>query len=297
MALGLAESLAKRYPPQTPCAIVYDAGSPAQRIERLTVDGLHNLSTARPGLLIVGPAATRCFPHAGPLGGKKIWVTGSTSVATKAHRVITDLGGEAILSPLVQFTPTQRIKIRPSKGYNLLVCTSPTAAKFFFSEMVSPIVYMPKKVAVTGPGTAACFEPYHIDCLMPEKEFSAQGLLKVLPEELTGMKILRIRSEEAGSALADALKARGAKVKDYPFYKTSPIPDPVIPPHNVVFLASSSAARAWLASEAPKDVEIVVMGLPTAKVLRAAGIEPTYIAQVSEVEKLFQGYSVEVLHG
>jgi hypothetical protein len=39
------------------------------------------------------------------------------------------------------------------------------------------------------------------------------------------------------------------------------------------------------------------MGLPTAKVLRAAGIEPTYIAQVSEVEKLFQGYSVEVLHG
>jgi uroporphyrinogen III methyltransferase/synthase len=116
MALGLADELAKRYAPTTPCAIIYDAGAPTQQIDRKTVADLHHLSTARPGLLVVGPAAQRAFPFAGPLGGKKIWVTGSPSVAAKAHRTITDLGGEAILSPLIYFTATQRIKIRPVKA-------------------------------------------------------------------------------------------------------------------------------------------------------------------------------------
>lgn len=297
MALGLAETLATRYPAETPCAIVSDAGAPQETIVRMTVAELKNHTPDRPGLLIVGPAATRGFPSFGPLAGKRIWVTGSPSVAAKAQRVITDLGGRAIASPLVTFVPTQRIKIRPSKGYNLLVCTSPTAAKFFFSEMVSPIVYMPKKVAVTGPGTAACFAPYHIDCVCPEKDFSAKGLLATLPEDLKGVKILRIRSEEAGPSLAEALRARGAKVKDYPFYTTQPIASPVIPEHDVVFLASSSAAKAWLASEAPKTVSIVAMGEPTAAVLREGGVTPTFVAAVASVETLFQHYAAEVLHG
>lgn len=297
MALGLAETLAQRYAPETPCAIVYDAGAPQQEVLRMTIATLKNQPSERPGLLIVGPAATRAFPFAGPLAGKKIWITGSPSVAVKAYTAITDLGGRPIVSPLVRFTPTQRIKIRPSKGYNLLVCTSPTAAKFFFSEMVSPIVYMPKKVAVTGPGTATCFEPYHIDCVCPEKDFSAKGLLATLPEDLKGVKILRVRSEEAGPALAEALRERGAKVKDLPFYKTESIEHPVIPTHDVVFLASSSAAKAWLASDAPKTIPTVAMGEPTAKALRAGGIEPTFVAKVSDVASLFQAYAAEVTRG
>lgn len=297
MALGLSETLAQRYTPETPCAIVYDAGAPQQDVLRMTVAELKNHTPERPGLLIVGPAATRAFPFVGPLAGKKIWITGSPSIASKAHAVITDLGGLPILSPLIRFTPTQRIKIRPSKGYNLLVCTSPTAAKFFFSEMVSPIVYMPKKVAVTGPGTAMCFKPYHIDCVCPEKDFSAKGLLATLPEDLKGVKILRIRSEEAGSTLAEALRERGAKVKDFAFYKTDPIENPMIPAHDVVFLASSSAAQAWLASEAPKTVATVAMGEPTAKVLRTGGVEPSFVATVADVATLFQAYAAEVNRG
>jgi hypothetical protein len=39
------------------------------------------------------------------------------------------------------------------------------------------------------------------------------------------------------------------------------------------------------------------MGEPTAKPLREAGIEPTFIAQCSAVEDLFNAYSAKFIYG
>ncbi|MEG1479660.1 MAG: SAM-dependent methyltransferase [Kiritimatiellia bacterium] len=297
MALGVVEEIARRYAPETPAAIVYDAASPAQKIVRGTVATLRNATVEAPGLLIVGAAALRGFDLTlGPLGGRRIWVTGSSSVAEKARVAITDLGGIPVVRPLVWFAPTATLKIRPSKGYNLLLCTSPTAARMLFSQMVSPIYFLPKKIAVTGPGTAEIFAPYHVDLIQPEKDFSARGLLATLPEDLSAMKILRIRSEEAGPSLAEALRARGAKVKDYPLYQTRPLTAVEVPPHDAVFLASSSAAEAWLLNAAPQGQEIVVMGEPTAKTLREMGLEPTVVAPVQTVREAIFAYALRCAH-
>lgn len=297
MALGVVEAIRKAVAPETPCAIITHAGAPEQQIERLTVGELTARTGEHPALLVVGPAATHGFVPSGPLAGKRIWVTGSASVAEKAQRAITDLGGIPVVSPLIGFEATQRIKIRPSKGYQWLICTSPTAAKLFFRELVSPIVYLPKKIAVTGPGTAACFAHCRMDILTPKQDYSARGLLAMLPEDLTGQKILRIRSEEAGSSLAEVLRARGAKVKDLPFYRTVPLPTPTLPEHDVVFLASSSAVKAWQASGASLEKPVLAMGEPTANTLRAAGIEPAFVATTSEVEALIRAYAAEVYRG
>ncbi len=294
MALGMAPQLAQRYAPDTPCAIVYAAGSSEQSIRHLTVGELASaqlMEDARPGILIVGEMSRYEFPHLGPLAGKRIWITGSTSVAEKARIAVTDFGGIPIVRPLITFEPTTTIKIRPSKAYNLLVITSPTAAKLFLRQLTSPIQYLPKRIAVTGPGTAKVLKHLNIDLLMPTSDFTADGLLASLPDDLSGMKILRVRSEEAGDSLAAALKARGARVKDLPFYRTVPLPEVTPPAHDAVFLASSSAARAWT----PTEVETLVMGTPTAETLLARGIQPTHVAPVQTVFEVFSSYAANTL--
>ncbi len=294
MALGMAETLAQRYAPETPCAIVYSAGSPEQTLLRLTVGELASLADdPRPGLLIVGEMTRYGFNPQGPLAGKRIWITGSSSVAEKARTVVRDLGGTPMVRPLVTFEATDRVKIRPSKAYNLLVVTSPTAAKMLLQQMVSPIQYLPKRLAVTGPATAKALAHLNIDTIVPEADYSAKGLLATLPEDLSGMKILRIRSEEAGSSLAEALKARGAKVKDLPIYRTLPLPDVQPPAYDAVFLASSSAATAWLPFATSCDT--IAMGQPTAVTLRKAGHVPTVVAAVQTVQEALFTYACHCL--
>lgn len=301
MALGQADDVARRYAPDTPCAVVFDAFGPGQEVWRGTVAGLRARTPSRPGLLLVGEAARHAFPALGPLAGRRIWVTGSESVTGKAREAILDLGGVPVVRPLVRFEATAAVKIRPSKAYNLLVVTSPTAARLLLRQLVSPIQYLPKRLAVAGPGTAAALAHLNIDTLVPEGDFSAEGLLAALPGDLGGMRILRVRSEEAGPALAQALKARGAKVKDLPFYRTVGLPETEPPPHDAVFLASASAVRAWAASAAPKGVPAIALGGPTAAALRALGREPAAVPARQTPADAIRAYARaclgESLHG
>ncbi len=296
MALGMAETIANRYPPTTPCAVVYNAGSPDQSIWRGTTQTLAQLPIGdAPGIILVGALTQHSFPSLGALRGKRIWITGSSRLAEKARIAVTDLGGIPIVKPLVRFEATATVKIRPSKAYNFLILTSPTAAEHFLRQLTSPIYYLPKRIAVTGPGTAEVVRALNIDLLMPESDFSAKGLLATLPADLTGYKILRIRSEEAGPSLAEALRARGAKVKDLPIYRT--LPCTVTPPaHDAVFLASSSAANAWLQTE-PRTAEILAMGNPTAQTLRRNNVEPTVVAPTQTVHQALFAYAVNASQG
>lgn len=299
MALSMAADIAKDYPPETPYAIVYDAGTPAQTIVRGTTGELATaapLALDRPGLLLIGAFTTREFPFNGAFAGRKVWITGSESVAQKARLAVTDHGGIPVVQPLIQFEPTAKVKIRPSKAYNWLVLTSPTAARFFLQQMVSPIQYVPKKIAVTGPATAEAVAFLNTDTLVPERHFTAKGLLAALPEDLSGQKILRIRSEEAGVTLAEALKQRGAKVKDLPIYRTIGCPTQTPPPHDVVFLASSSAATAWLDSATDHTKPVIAMGEPTAATLRKRGVEPAVVAPVQTVDEALFAYAVRSLY-
>lgn len=299
MALERMAEVLRRHPPETPCAVVYEAGSPTQEICRGTAgDWLQTPPEAagRPGLLLIGPNTQRGFPALGPLGGQRIWLTGSPSLNEKAQMAVIDLGGTPITRPLIRFEATQCVKIRPSKAYTHLVVTSPTAAHFLLQQLVSPIQYLPKRLVVTGPATAQALAHLHIDTLQPETDFTAAGLLATLPDDLTGARILRIRSEEAGATLAEALKARGARVKDLPIYRTLPRADVEPPPHEAVFLASTSAAKAWLALNAPRTVDLIAFGTPTARALRAGGITPTLVAPCQTVSEALLAYARHLLH-
>ena len=292
MATGEAARLAKDYPPETPCAEIRNAGAPSQTIRRATAGAFAAEAGDAPGLLLFGEAAAHAFPALGPLAGRRIWITGSTEVAEKARRVVVDFGGIPVVRPLIRFEAMGMVKIRPSKGYNLLVLTSPTAARFFLKQLASPVCFLPKRIAVTGPGTAEVLRDLHIDLIQPARDFSAEGLLAALPQDLAGWRILRVRSEEAGDALAKAFKARGATlVKDLPIYRTLPCPATEPPPHEAVFLASASAARVWLALAPRPAANTIALGLPTARALREGGVEPTVVASEQTVERALFDYA------
>lgn len=291
MALGVADRLRGDFPPDTPCALIASAGTPACTVRRTTVGALTSEAPAEPTLLVVGPAALRGFDLTlGPLRGRRVWITGTSEPAERLRTAVLDFGGIPVVRPLIRTVATARVKIRPSKAYNLLVVTSPSAARHLLAQMTSPVQYLPKCLAVTGPGTAAVFESLHIDTVMPERRFSAEGLLEALPDDLRDRKILRIRSEEAGPELAERLKARGAKVKDLPIYRTEPIPDAAVPPHDLVFLASASAARAWAALPERPQVPVIAFGGPTADALRALGAEPEFVARTQTAEAALREY-------
>lgn len=295
MALGVADRLRERFAPDTPCALVASAGSPACTVRRATVGALTSEVPADPTLLVVGPAALRGFDLTlGPLRGCRVWITGTPEPAERLRTAVLDFGGLPVVRPLVRTVPTASVKIRPSKAYSLLVVTSPSAARHLLAQMASPVQYLPKRLAVTGPGTAGIFEPFRIDTVLPESDFSAAGLLKALPEDLSGQKILRIRGEEAGPSLAEALRARGAKVKDLPIYRTEAVPDVVVPPHDLVFLASASAARVWAALPERPRVPVIAFGGPTAEALRALGTEPDFVARTQTAEAALREYACDL---
>lgn len=299
MALGALAQVIEQHGPEAPAAIVYEAGGPAQEIVRGSLGELAARPVdPRPGLVIVGPAAQTTFPPLGPLSGRRIWVTGSPTVAEKAREAVLDLGGEPIVRPLICFEAVATYKIRPSKAYTRLIVTSPTAARFLLEQMRSPIQYLPKRLVVTGPATAEALAHLRIDTLLPERDFSARGLLAALPADLTGERLLRVRSEEAGPSLAEALRARGAKVKDLVLYRTVPVEGVEPPPCEAVFLASASAAKAYLAltSTLPGPApDLICMGEPTARVLRSAGLEPRAVAVCQTVDEALLTYARSLL--
>ena len=142
-----------------------------------------------------------------------------------------------------------------------------------------------------GAGTDAELRRYGVSSdLMPESDFSANGLIKAIKgfsgfkgfnglsgfnclsglngfNGLNGLKVLRLRSVKAGSAVADALRAVGAQVDDFILYDNVAIvhADP-LPPFVAVHFASASAVEAFVAAYGVSSLrgkDVFVMGEPT----------------------------------
>ena len=124
-----------------------------------------------------------------------------------------------------------------------------------------------------GAGTDAELRRYGVSSdLMPASDFSANGLIKAIKsfkgnKDLKGLKVLRLRSAKAGSAVADALRTVGAQVDDFILYDNVAVAhaDP-LPPFDAVHFASASAVEAFIAAYGVSPLrgkDIFVMGEPT----------------------------------
>jgi uroporphyrinogen III methyltransferase/synthase len=275
--------------PDTPAALVFNAGCENEDIVKLTLSELpekaRNHCIKQPGLIIVGDVTTYGYPtNLGALRGKKILLTCSAALQKKAANLVRDLGGRPIPFPLIKLKCNRDYTLH-CEAFDWLVITSPSSVRAFMQlvkDQKTDYRTIPK-IMVCGRGTAAEFAEYgiHVDA-QPESGFSAEAL-KVLAKETIqpGERILRVRSDKAGSDLAEAFAETGAKIEDAIIYHNVRVDHEELPGFDAVFFASASGVESFINQwgvEALQSKTSVVIGVPTARAMGKHGLHPDVLA-------------------
>jgi len=154
-----------------------------------------------------------------PLKGLNIVVTRPRDQSLGLTRRISELGGNAILFPLLEIAPAadaselNALKQHLST-YDLLIFISPNAVKYGMQALGS----LPSelRVASVGQSSAQALRELGIArVIAPTERFDSEALL-ALPElqAVAGWKVAILRGNGGRELLGDTLKARGAVV-DY----------------------------------------------------------------------------------
>jgi uroporphyrinogen-III synthase len=161
-----------------------------------------------------------------PLARLNIVVTRPRDQAIGLTRRITELGGNAILFPLLEIKPAADASELNSlkqhlSAYDLLIFISPNAVKFGMSAL--GIVPSAVRVATVGQSSAQALRDLGIaQVIAPTERFDSEALLG-LPElqNVTGLHVAILRGNGGRELLGDTLKVRGALVDYVSCYERS----------------------------------------------------------------------------
>ena len=310
MATGVAgevvrQLLADGKAPDTPCAVVYGAGSDQARILSATLGTLEarisEQGSGMAGLIIVGEATRHRYLPSGALGGRRVLLTASEALQDRAAALVVDYGGIPVCRPLIRMeaTPEALSRIRLVHQFDWVVLTSPSAVRCFGELIRSAEVdwrSVPRLVTCGG-GTSQALKALglHAD-IEPAAGFSAEGLIKtVTPLVTPGLRVLRLRSDKAGDALAESLRGLGAVVEDCLLYHNVAIPQPARPEFEVVFFASASAVEVfeqqWGVASLAGHL-VMAIGKPTLAALRQRGVPVDLVPPEATVESSIEALAL-----
>ena len=146
------------------------------------------------------------------LRGKTIVITRAASQSADLRNRLEEKGARVIESPTIQIVPPTTWKpvddvIRRMHTYQWLLFTSANAVEQFMDRMGDRRPSIP--IAVVGSATAAKVGEWGLQAALIPKEFRAEGLLDVFPENLVG-------SRSAGSAGTTGSARSGRRRTDRP---------------------------------------------------------------------------------
>ena len=271
--------------PDTPAAIIFAAGTDDEEVLCSTLEQLlsfrkDSLAHQKPGLLMVGENANGDFLYNkfGALVDKKVLLTCSETIITKASCEIRKLGGIPVALPLIELTPdvSARQQIENVARYDWLVLTSPSAVRCFLQilkDLKMDIRKLPK-IMVCGKGTAAELEAKQIyPDLSVAEQYGAEQLIQSIQKNVAGTEtILRLRSDQASDSLSCEIRKSGCTVDDCVLYRNEAIRYDELPSFDSVIFASSSAVKCFMAQwgiDSLNDKPVVVIGQPTLKTLQS----------------------------
>ena len=220
-----------------------------------------------------------------PLAGLNIVVTRPREQAVQLQQRIEQLGGNAILLPLLDISPptdtrTLRNLIARLHEFDLAIFISPNAVHYGIAE-IAAAGGMPSglRVATVGQGSAKALRDTGItNVIAPQGRFDSEALL-ALPQlqDVGGWKIAIFRGDGGRELLGDTLKARGANVEYVTCYQRSKTPLQIGSLLNcradAIALSSSEAlAHLWemLDEEGRKQMAGVTLFVPHARIAAAA---------------------------
>ncbi len=299
MSIGVADQLARELmadgtSPETPCAFVFDAGSDREMGLAGTLSSLPAVDDAtakRAGLFMVGDITAYQFDRSlGALGGQRVLLTCSDDLMPQAVQAVHDSGGRPVVRPLIALTLNVDSASTGLENYDWIALTSPSAVRCFHELLLRNKMDLRRlpKIMTVGSGSVRALEKVGLGCdLMPESDFSATGLLEVAAPNVKGKKIVRFRSEKAGSELAEGLRAAGADVDDCILYENRFIQYDRCPEFDSVFFASASAVESFVSQwgvEALSGKVVLAIGGPTQKALDAVGRKADVVGTMATVE-------------
>ena len=311
----LSQLIADGVTENTPTAVVLEAGAPAENVLRGTVTSIADMleqtlnerevaatlrvagsgrPAARPtGLVVIGEVARFAFTREwGALQGQRLLLTCSEALQPEARRLVIDAGGRPVSLPLIRLSTELMASKTVARcvDFDWLVVTSPSAVRCLLDDLREEMVDVRAlpRILACGPGTMRELHAAGImPDAMPESAFGAEGLLTVARECIEpGERVMRLRSDVAGPAMAEALREHGAVVEDVCLYRNEAIPCDTLPPCDTVFFASSSAVAAFIAAwgvDALGGKTVLAIGKPTAKALTAAGLSDVLVGPEATV--------------
>ena len=292
------ELMAEGMTPEIPAAIVFGAGSDQMYTVRGTIANIAGKVSEKdhelPGTLLVGAVAGYTYrTELGALRGQRVLLTCSESLQDKAAGVVHDFGGVPVCRPLIRLvtTPEALERVRQIDTYDWVVLTSPSGVRCFGELLQQGRVdrrHVPTLVSCGG-GTSAELVNLGLKAdIEPPSDFGAEGLLAVLGKSVTAQtRVLRLRSDKAGPALAEALRESGATVEDCILYRNEPIEHEHRPEFDAVFFASASAVEAFdhlWGVEPLTGKTVVAIGKPTLAALEKGGVTADLVGPEATVE-------------
>ena len=170
-----------------------------------------------------------------PLSGLKIVVTRPREQADNLAQRITQMGGEAILFPLLAIYPAADIsalnkQITRLNEFNLAIFISPNAVCYGMNAILatndSSQILSKLKIAAMGPGSVQALREHGLhEVIAPQEKFDSETLL-ARPElqAVAGWKVMIFRGDGGRELLGETLKKRGAEVEYATCYQRSKPP-------------------------------------------------------------------------
>jgi uroporphyrinogen III methyltransferase/synthase len=284
---SVAEALiAAGKPSGTPVCVTQSGTTAAQRSVTGTLATIAAEIAAAgirsPAVTVIGAVAALrdelAWAEARPLHGRRIVVTRARAQASGLVARLRDLGSEVDECAVIRIEPIAGDPIDLS-AYGLVCVTSPNAPQLLLERGGGDARALAGvSVAAIGPGTAAALRAAGIVADVVAERSVAEGLLEALPGELTGVRALVARAEEARDVLPDGLRAAGAQVDVVPLYRTLAAlprhPQRMLDADAVAFTSSSTVSRfaAALPGHDLAAVRGVSIGPVTSATARELGV-------------------------
>ncbi|MBN1759036.1 MAG: uroporphyrinogen-III C-methyltransferase [Chitinispirillaceae bacterium] len=241
-----------------------------------------------------------------PLAGIRVAVLRTNEQSEELTDALTERGATVVPCPIIRIVPRKReikrITLRFLRPFTMVLLTSPNGAGLFMESLMTnggdARALAGKKVYALGTGTAAVLlkSGIRVDAL-PE-HFVAEGVLELLPADLSGETILIPRASVAREVLPETLRKRGASVTVLPVYDTvkNDTGSYTFSDGDYVLFTSSSTVDYFYDDPIRRSLSIVpvCIGPITANTLRRYYRKKAAIADNATIPELIQALEMEV---
>lgn len=216
-----------------------------------------------------------------PLDNQRILVLRELEQSKGLLRLLQNYGADAILFPVLSFealsTELKVINAEFLRPFTAVCLTSANGASFFMEALLAAGLdarnLHRKMIYAVGAKTAAKLQEYGISADKVPDEFSAEGLLKSLPCDLSQQNFLLPVAEIAKETLVEGLRARGAQATVLKTYKTHlHEPEETVIQNDdwVIFTSPSSVHHFFSCKQScKKNITAFSIGASTAEALKS----------------------------